>query len=69
MREAREDQMEFDQSQEYRPSDAYFQKELEQKKAMLAEEFRQADRNGDGFLNERELLSFLDMKVNTPFNS
>jgi hypothetical protein len=36
-----------EQSYEYRPSDAYMRKELEYKKTLLMEEFKQADLNRD----------------------
>lgn len=52
-----------DLSYEYRPSDAYFQKEIELKKSLLIEEFKQADINKDNMLTEHELLTFLDKKV------
>ena len=50
-------------SYEYRPSDAYFQKEIELKKDLLTEEFRHADINKNDQLSEHELLTFLDKKV------
>ncbi len=34
-------------SQEYRPSEAYWQQELQQKRGLLMEEFKQADLNRD----------------------
>lgn len=52
-----------DQSYEYRPSDAYMRKELEYKRKLLIEEFKQADLNKDQMLSEKELLQFLDLKV------
>lgn len=52
-----------DMSYEYRPSDAYWKQEMEQKKALLIEEFQQADLNKDNQLSEKELLQFLDLKV------
>lgn len=52
-----------EQSYEYRPSDAYMRKELELKKGLLMDEFKQADVNGDSMLTEKELLNFLDVKV------
>ena len=52
-----------EKSQEYRPSDAYIQQEIECKKALLVEEFKQADLNKDEKLTEQELIQFLDAKV------
>ena len=56
-----EEDMEF--SREYRPSDAYLQQELDLKKALLAEEFRHADFNLDGYISQEELLRYLDKQV------
>ena len=56
-----------DLSYDYRPSDAYFQREVEFKKSLLIDEFKQADINKDNYLDEHELLSFLDKKVRWPY--
>lgn len=55
-------------SYEYRPSDAYYQKEIELKKSLLIDEFKQADLNKDNMLSEYELLTFLDKKVTHIFS-
>ena len=45
-----------DLSYEYRPSDAYMRQELEYKRRLLIDEFKQADLNHDDMLSEKELL-------------